>query len=126
MFKLTGLRSWNLNADHLEATVRFYREVLGADEIQRHPVAGVEVARLKVGASGVGVFDASEGPRPGVPHHTFEFEGPTDPDAMVKELEARGVKVEMIRRHGQGEGSGYSVYVDDPCGNRLELSTDPT
>ena len=124
MFKLTGLRSWNLNAESLEETVRFYRDVLGVDQIHRHSVAGTEVARLKVGESGVGIFDASEGPRPGVPHHTFEFEGPGDSDTMVQELEARGVKVVMIRRHG--EGPGYSVYVDDPGGNRLELSTDPS
>jgi len=24
-----------------------------------------------------------------------------------------------------GNGPGYSVYVYDPCGNRIELSTDP-
>ena len=123
MFKLTGLRSWNFNAEGLEETLRFYRDVLGVDQIQRQSVGGVEVARLKVGSAGVGLFDASEGPRPGVPHHTFEFEGPTAPEAMVKELEALGVKVDTIRQHGNGPG--YSVYVDDPSGNRLELSTDP-
>jgi hypothetical protein len=31
--------------------------------------------------------------------------------------------VERIRMHGNGPG--YSVYVDDPCGNRIELSIDP-
>ena len=42
---------------------------------------------------------------------------------MVRELEAKGVKVENVRMHGAGPG--YSVYVYDPCGNRIELSTDP-
>lgn len=123
MFKLTGLRSWNFNADNLEEVVRFYRDRLGVDQVQRQSVGGAEVARLKIGASSVGLFDSSEGPRPGVPHHTFEFEGPVDPEEMVRDLEARGLKVDHIRRHG--EGPGYSVYVDDPSGNRLELSTDP-
>ena len=81
------------------------------------------MARLRLGATGLGLFDASGGPRPGVPHHTLEFEGPRESDAMVKELEALGVKVEAVRVHGQGPG--YSVYVTDPSGNRLELSTDP-
>jgi predicted enzyme related to lactoylglutathione lyase len=123
MFKLTELRSWNLQADDLDAMVHFYRDGLGADEAMRHTVGGVPVARMKVGASGLGLFDASETRAPGVPHHTFNFEGPTDPQEMVRELAERGIKVENIRTHG--EGPGYSVYVTDPSGNYLELSTDP-
>lgn len=123
MFTITGIRSWNLNAQDLEATAQFYRDVLGAQETNRHAVQGASVVRLRLGDTGVGLFDGAGGPRPGVPHHTFSFEGPPDSDAMVKELEAMGVKVEGIRRHG--EGPGYSVYVTDPSGNRLELSTDP-
>ena len=123
-YKVTGLRSWNTNTEDLESTVRFYRDVLGAQETVRHQVAGANVVRLKLGSTGLGLFDAQDGPQPGVPHHTFEFEGPRDPDAMVKELEAQGIKVENIRLHGTGPG--YSVYVYDPCGNRIELSTDPT
>lgn len=123
MLKVTGIRSWNLNADKFEETIRFYRDVLGAEESLRHTVAGAEVVRLRLGGFGIGLFDASDGPRPGVPHHTFDFEGPSDPDSAVKELEALGVKVEGVRLHG--EGPGYSVYVTDPSGNRLELSTDP-
>jgi catechol 2,3-dioxygenase-like lactoylglutathione lyase family enzyme len=123
-YKVTGLRSWNTNTADLESTVRFYRDVLGAQETVRHQVAGANVVRLQLGSTGLGLFDAQDGPRPGVPHHTFEFEGPWDPDAMVQELEAQGIKVENIRMHGTGPG--YSVYVYDPCGNRIELSTDPT
>lgn len=77
-YKVSGLRSWNLNAESFESVVRL------------------------------------DGPRPGVPHHTFDFEGPRDPSAMVQELEAKGIKVENVRMHGS-----------DPCGNRIELSTDP-
>lgn len=122
-YKVTGLRSWNINGEDFEATVRFYREVLGAEETTRHQVAGANVARLKLGSTGLGLFDAKEGPRPGVPHHTFDFEGPREPEAMVRELEAKGLKVEHVRMHGSGPG--YSIYIDDPCGNRIELSTDP-
>jgi catechol 2,3-dioxygenase-like lactoylglutathione lyase family enzyme len=103
--------------------VRFYRDILGAEETRHHQVAGANVERLKLGSTGLGLFDAKDGPRPGVPHHTFDFEGPQEPDAMVRELEAKGIKVENIRMHGNGPG--YSVYVYDPCGNRIELSTDP-
>jgi len=122
-YKVTGLRSWNINAEDFASTVRFYQDVLGAEEGIRHQVAGANVVRLKLGSTGLGLFDAEGGPRPGVPHHTFDFEGPRAPNVMVQELEAKGIKVENVRMHGNGPG--YSVYVYDPCGNRIELSTDP-
>jgi catechol 2,3-dioxygenase-like lactoylglutathione lyase family enzyme len=122
MFRITGMRSWNLNADNLEEMVAFYRE-LGAEETNRQTIAGAAVARLRLGSHGIGLFDASAGPRPGIPHHTFTCEGPADPDELSKELGDRGIKVESVRR--EGEGPRYSVYVTDPSGNRLELSVTP-
>lgn len=124
MLKAKSIRSWNLNAEKFDEMVRFYRDVLGAEEGNRHKVGGVDVARLKLGNTGVGLFDASEGPRPGVPHHTVELEWVADSDALTREIESRGVKVENLRKHG--DGPGYSLYVTDPDGNKLELSTDPT
>ena len=81
------------------------------------------MARLSLGNTGIGLFDASEGPRPGVPHHTFDIEGPEDAKSLVEELESKGLRVENVRQHG--DGPGYSVYVNDPSGNRIELSSDP-
>jgi len=123
VFKLTELRSWNFHADSLDEMVRFYQDGLGAEMGTRHTVGGVPVARLKVGSTGLGLFDGSETKAPGVPHHTFNFEGPTDPQEMIRELAERGITVEETRMHGAGPG--YSVYITDPSGNRLELSTDP-
>lgn len=123
MLNVSGLRSWNLNADNLEEMVRFYCQVLGAEEVGRHSVGGVEVARLRLGNLGLGLFDASQGARPGVPHHTVEFQGWPDSASAIKELESNGIRVEDVRLHG--EGPGYSLYVTDPSGNRIELSTDP-
>lgn len=121
MSKLTQFRSWNFNAEDLDKTVSFYQEVLGATVRKKHVVAGVDVVRLNLGGAVLGVFDASKDRHPRVPHHTFEIDAPDEPEAFVKEIEARGAKVSEIRRHG--EGKGYSVYVIDPSGNRLELST---
>jgi len=120
MMKVRSLRSWNFHADNLDKMTAFYQDVLGAELRTTHTVAGVKVARLRLGDTGLGLFDASEKMATGVPHHTFEVEGPDDPEAMVKELEAKGVKTDGIRRHG--DGPGYSVYVVDPNGNRIELS----
>lgn len=120
--KTLRMRSWNFHAENLDKMTRFYQDALGAELRARHTIAGVEVVRLRVGETGLGLFDASEKKAPGVPHHTFDIEGPSDPNELVKELEAKGIKVEDIRRHG--DGPGYSVYVADPSGNRLELSKD--
>src|SRR5712692_1451755 len=120
--KILRLRSWNFHADDLGKMTRFYQDVLGANLRTTHTVNGVNVARLRLGETGVGLFDASDKKAPGVPHHTFDIEGPNDPKELAKELEAKGIKVEDIRLHG--DGPGYSVYVTDPVGNRLELSKD--
>ena len=123
MFKITGLRSWNFNAEDLDATLSFYRDGLGIEESGHQNIGGAAVVRLRAGSQGVGLFDASAGPRPGIPHHTFSCEGPRDAEELTRELEERGIPVESVRR--QGEGPGYSVYVLDPGGNRLELSVTP-
>ena len=123
MVKTTSFRSWNLNATNVEETVRFFRELLGAEDGQSHPAGGVNVTGLRLAGIGIGLFDASGGPRPGVPHHTIGIEGPDTAEALSKEIEAKGYKVEGVRPHG--DGPGYSVYVDDPNGNHIELSYDP-
>ena len=119
--KVSGFRSWNLNASDLDATARFYRDVLGAEERGSQTIGGARVVRMNAGGVGIGLFDASTGDRPGIPHHTFLIEGPSDPDVLVEQLKAKGCTVDGVRRY-QG-GIGYSVYVLDPSGNRLELST---
>ena len=43
-------------------------------------------------------------------------------EQLKREIEAKGIAVDHIRIHGGGEGGGYSLYVDDPSGNRIELS----
>jgi predicted enzyme related to lactoylglutathione lyase len=119
--KAKTVRSWNLNADNLEESVKFYSELLGAEVRVRHQVQNVDVARLKIGDFSIGLFDASGGERPGVPHHTVGIDGPDDPEELKREIEAKGIEVTQIRPHRDGQ-AGYSLYVNDPSGNRLELS----
>ena len=120
--KTHSLRSWNLDASNLAESVEFYRDLLGAEIRQEHQVQGVDVVRLDIGGFGLGLFDASLGERPGVPHHTVGIDGPDDPEELRREIEAKGIAVERIRIHSGGEGGGYSLYVEDPSGNRIELS----
>src|ERR1041385_2944985 len=100
--KVLRLRSWNFQAPDLKATTRFYQLALGADLRAEQTLGGVKVNRLRAGETGLGLFDASEKQFPGVPHHTFDIEGPSDPKELIKELEAKGIKVGEARIHGQG------------------------
>jgi predicted enzyme related to lactoylglutathione lyase len=120
--KVLRMRSWNFHAENLDAMTHFYQLALGAELRTQQTLAGVKVNRLRAGETGLGLFDASEKRAPQVPHHTFEIDGPSDPKELIKELEAKGIQVDETRIHG--EGPGYSVYITDPCGNRLELSKD--
>jgi len=120
--KVLRLRSWNFHADNLDAMTRFYQAALGAEVRAEQTIGGVKVARLRAGETGLGLFDASEKRAAGVPHHTFDIEGPNDANELIKELEAKRIKVADMRLHGQGPG--YSVYITDPSGNRLELCKD--
>ena len=120
---ITRFGSLNINAADFDATVKFYKDVLNAQVNVRHEVGGVAVARLGLGGVSIGLFDASQGDRPGVPHHTFVLEWNKDMDSVIRVLEERGVNIEGTRQHGNGPG--YSVYLNDPSGNRIELSADP-
>jgi predicted enzyme related to lactoylglutathione lyase len=120
--KVLRLRSWNFQAPNLEAMTRFYELALGAELRAQQTLAEVKVNRLSTGDTGLGLFDASGKQFPGVPHHTFDIAGPSDSKELIEELQAKGIQVEETRVHGQGPG--YSVYITDPNGNRIELSKD--
>ena len=123
MVQTEGIHAVNWNAPDPRAAERFYTEVLGGKVALRNQVRGVDVTRVQLGTVTIGLFDASAGPASGVPHHTFFMTWPSDEASAVAALEAAGVPVQGTRVHG--EGPGFSVFVNDPIGNRLELSWDP-
>ena len=123
MIRAEGMQSVNWNAPDPAAAERFYTEVLGGKVTTRHQVRGVDVIRIRVGTTGLGIFDASRGPASGVPHHTFRMAWVADHAEATAAIEATGVQVVNLRQHG--DGPGYSLYVTDPLSNYLELSFDP-
>ncbi|SRR5579884_530018 len=123
MLQVAGIRSVNWNAPDPRAAERFYTEVLGGTVVRRLHIRGTEVADVQLGSVMLGLFDASAAPAPGVPHHTLQMVWPAEQAAVVAELEQAGVRVQGTRTHGTGPG--FSVYLQDPLGNDLELSWDP-
>ena len=90
--KVLRLHSWNFHAENLDDMTRFYQVALGAEVRAQQTIAWVKVARLRAGETGFGLFDASEKRAAGVPHHTFDIEGPGDPKELIKELRPRESK----------------------------------
>jgi predicted enzyme related to lactoylglutathione lyase len=123
MVQAEGMQSVNWNAPDPAAAEHFYVEVLGGKITARHQVRGVDVVRVRVGTTGLGLFDASHGPASGVPHHTFRMTWQPDEREATAAIEATGVPV--VNRRDHGDGPGYSLYITDPIGNYLELSFDP-
>ena len=92
--KVLRMRSWNIHAPNLDQMARFYQDALGAEVTAEQTIAGVKVFRLRAGETGIGLFDAAEKHAP------------------------------ALGRQEAADGLGYSVYIIDPGGNRIELSKD--
>ena len=114
----------------LERSRRFYKDVLGWQEIagdtpMRMPAAAFSSGRthhelllIEVGPSAAAV---PEGRRVGLYHFGLKI-GTTDDElrAAVTELEANGVTVVGASDHGVT----HSLYILDPDGNEIELFID--
>ena len=126
MPQIQAIRTFAVNANNLEQAETFYTKVLAAKVIRRidpteeqRQKGRVKEVDVEVGNLQVHLFDASKGPRPGVPHHTLMIAW-KEKDKAIQELEQAGTKIENTRDHA--DGKGYSLYVKDPDGNIWELS----
>lgn len=129
MLQVSSLRTFAINAKDLAEAERFYTQVLGAQVIRRVEPNEEQLKRgrvkevhVQLGNFQVHIFDASKGPRQGVPHHTIMIPW-REKEKNIREIEQAGSKVENIRDHP--DGKGYSLYVKDPDGNIWELWSAP-
>ena len=114
--------SVNTNRD-LEASVSFYRQVLGLCETDRPDIPGVPGVWFAVG--GVELHLVGSAPLgvaldPGAHHVCFAVD---DLDAAVAELEAFSIAFVTGEQH-QAHGVVRQVWVTDPVGNVVELQQD--
>ncbi len=114
-----------LTVRDVDATLRFYEHVLG---MRRESFAGDRVA-LHFGRQKINVHPypsdveiVAKDPRPGTADLCFIARTPLE--AVIVHLEACGVEIEMgpMARSG-AQGPIDSVYVRDPDGNLIEVST---
>jgi catechol 2,3-dioxygenase-like lactoylglutathione lyase family enzyme len=126
MVQANAIRTFAVNAKDLVNAEKFYTEVLGATVVRRIDPNEEQLSRgrvkevdVQVGNFQVHLFDASRGPRAGVPHHTLAIPW-NDKNQTRQQLETLGARIENTRDHP--DGKGYSLYVKDPDGNLWELS----
>ncbi|MBI4528987.1 MAG: VOC family protein [Deltaproteobacteria bacterium] len=125
MLQVKAIRTVALNAADLSRAEKFYTGVLGGEIIRRIDPSEEQLKRgrvkevdVQLGNFQVHLFDASQGPRPGIPHHAVMIPW-KEKNQLLRELENSGTRVENTRDHP--DGKGYSLYVKDPDGNLWEL-----
>jgi catechol 2,3-dioxygenase-like lactoylglutathione lyase family enzyme len=117
----------------LEASLRFYTEVLGADVVKVQEEIGLW--QLRAGTALIDLVPLSGklgrrgGSGPGaegrnVDHVCFRL-ATWDEAAIIGHLARHGLDACVEQRYG-AEGEGPSIYLTDPDGNGLELKGPPT
>jgi glyoxylase I family protein len=132
-FQLLGIDHVVLRVRDVQRMERFYVGVLGAtlDRIQ-HDIGLVQV---RVGQSLIDLVPVDSaigregGAAPGdegrnVDHFCLRVE-PFDGPAIVAYLRAHGVEAGEPRNRYGADGTGPSIYLRDPEGNRVELKGPP-
>lgn len=108
----------------------FYVDVVGCPVEKRQERIGltqlragralIDIIALKPGESG------AKGSATGNMDHLCLRVEPFDAEAIRRHFTARGITVgEAVTRYG-AEGSGPSIYLEDPDGNRIELKGPPS
>lgn len=130
-FDLRAIDHVVLIVDDLEAAVKWYAEVIGANE--EHSLRDYGMVQLRAGASMIDLVDAAskegEWARPPVKggrnldHLCLEI-GPITKKAMEAHLARHGLKVEEEGLRMGAKGQGYSWYIRDPWDHQIELKTD--
>jgi glyoxylase I family protein len=112
-----GLHHVSINVSDVDAARDFYTRVLGLTERADRPDFGFGGAWLDAGGQQVHLIEADVPPPLGQ-HFALAV---SDLDAVVAELRGKGLEV----TDPVPVGPGRQAFVDDPCGNRVELQQPP-
>ncbi len=114
-----------LRVADLDRAIAFYRDVLGCHEERR--VESISLVQMRAGESLIDLIPAPSEPDAeggNMDHFALRID-PFDEANLRRHLERHGIAVgEVASRYG-AEGSGPSLYIEDPDGNTVELKGPP-
>ena len=100
-----------------EASIAWYRDVLGLERAFEDAWRGVPAVLAAPDGTGVALFRPSERNRHGFLHFAFRVDAAGLDEARSRLVEA-GIELDE-----QDHGVARSIYFLDPDGNRVELTT---
>ena len=136
MGRIAGFDHLAITASDPEATMAFYRDVLGAQVLyeEQWRSGRFPIYSLQLGSNRINVHDPVRDeqlpphllagtPMPGSEDFCFRWEGPIE--EAIALLEEHGVEIVEgpASRIASNDSNGVSVYFNDPDGNLLELLT---
>jgi glyoxylase I family protein len=131
-FRINGIDHVVLRVRDLPRSVAFYRDVLGCTLEREQPELGL--TQLRAGRCLIDLVTADgplgsrggtlEGPGANMEHFCLSIT-PYEESALSAHLAASGVSVHAPGSRYGAQGEGRSLYIEDPDGNRLELTGGP-
>ena len=118
-FKVERIDHVVLRVRDTERMVRFYEQALGF-KVERR-LERIGLVQLRAGASLLDLVPGEPAKATANMDHLAFKVVPFDRDAIVSRLAALGVAVGETQERYGAEGTGPSVYFDDPEGNQIEL-----
>ena len=133
MIQILGLDHIVLRVRDMPRMVRFYCEVLGCGVDRVREELGMTHLRAGEAMIDLVAVDGELGRRGGAPageegrnvdHFCLRIE-PFDAAALVSHLASHGIAAGEIKSRYGAEGTGPSLYLNDPEGNVVELKGPP-
>ena len=128
-FQLMGIDHVVLRVRRLNPMLEFYQDVLGCKLVRSNEKLGLY--HLSAGASMIDLIPVDMelgrkgGTPPGLEGHNVDHIAlkvyPFEEEEIKNYLSSKNLKMSKIETRFGAEGSGPSVYVEDPEGNSIEL-----